>query len=270
MKRCRILYFFYAVWALSSCLKTGNVYTPINATLLSITNDSSGTYDYTYSGNMIGGVSYNGADSTGPAQSILLYLSYGPQSVSVRIFNDTGVDYQYLLTLSKLPLQIWFGSGQGKTEEANFIYLPGTDRLDSVIFGGFGQSSPTYVVYHFTYSGENITGIHENYYTQWSLSYNSDFRISYSGTPNLFRRTDSLMFIYAYPETICDVSQDWVQVIFFAETFSATTFNGLSETGINGFQSTVAYTLNDQGAIAREEFSAPVVDFTAGKRFHYK
>jgi hypothetical protein len=78
------------------------------------------------------------------------------------------------------------------------------------------------------------------------------------------------MFIYAYPETICDVSQDWVQVIFFAETFSATTFNGLSETGINGFQSTVAYTLNDQGAIAREEFSAPVVDFTAGKRFHYK
>jgi hypothetical protein len=78
--------------------------------------------------------------------------------------------------------------------------------------------------------------------------------------------------VYAYPYTVAG-EQDVIIAAFFAETFSAHTFNKL--TAINSyefgsFSSNMTYTVNQDGKITSENFVPAQYGELAAKNFYYK
>ena len=75
--------------------------------------------------------------------------------------------------------------------EADFFYKPGTNVLDSVN-GYYSNNSSCYIHFTFEYEGENISKTIRNY-----GALTDTFSYAYDVTPNLFRNSDPLLYIYS-------------------------------------------------------------------------
>jgi hypothetical protein len=246
--------------------------------LIAIECDSAGSWEFGYAGNLIAKMSQ---DTTVAGGSSIQYTDSGSDQLVTVFSTYDSISYPIIYTVSaaKLPLTIdqpYTYGGTPYLEEADFIYFPMTSLLDSVTLtlygGGNTQLQNTY---KFTYTDQNITQIDMNL-VSGNVSYGiGSVAVAYSHSANIFRHTDSLLYIYAYPGTVFQ-AQPMLIAAFFAETFSASTFNGISLSGLiteayqNDTSSKMTYTLNQDGKLIAETFDDFIFAFVVGKKFVYK
>jgi len=274
-----ILFIFIIASGMISCRKSNNLSTSNDGSkLTAISSDSAGAWKFEYTGNLITSL---GPDTDlnhyGNTANIQYINTDSIQYVTVNFFPDpSNYTIRYSLTSSKLPLQIDQSDNVGGTEHkyniAKFSYLPNTDLLDSVLFNDYNNL----IIFKCTYTGKNITVVTE---TEVSNNINlviGTFNFTYSATPNIFRYTDSLIYIYTYPQMAL-WAQSMVVAAFFAETFSVSTFNSVTTGGItNGawnqdsISSKMTYTLNADGKVTEEAFDNEIFEDLAGKRYYYQ
>ncbi len=245
--------------------------------LTAISSDSAGAWQFVYTGNLITDLAPDTAISRYGTNANIQYLNTDTiQYVTVDFYDVNNYKIIYALASSKLPLHIdesYFVNGvQYHSNIAEFIYLPGTDLLDSVIVNT-NVNAP--IIFKFTYTGKNITSVVETQVYNNNSYLLSTFNYTYDNKPNVFRNTDSLLYIYTYPMTALR-AQSMVVAAFFAETFSASKFNNISTDGItngawnqNLFGSKMTYTKNAAGKITEEIFTDEVFEGLAGKKFYY-
>jgi len=176
----------------------------------------------------------------------------------------------------KLPVRIIFyhiiNGVEVSSNYAYFFYHNDTRFLDSakVYYGG------GWLVFKPTYSGNNISRIEESFLYSMQNTIMANFSYTYSNESNVFQETDSLLYVYSYPVTAMD-RQAMVSAAFFAETFSANTFNGIHVSGITSDYvfpqnqtSSMTPSVNKNGKIIAETFSDPIFGGLAGKRYTYQ
>lgn len=277
---------FICLLGISACRKNDSPFQQNNGTRLkSIVRDSAGTLDFAYSNNLIASVKHTfpeqDAISTYKGSTSIVQYSNtdSNQLVSLGFFtNSTEYSISYMLTSAKLPLRIFSTYTENRIAHqiylARFFYFPNTDILDSVILNSADSSKS--IIYKFNYAGQNITRI-----TEWQISSFQNLQVAtfdftYDTTANIFRKTDPLLYIYSYPFTAF-ASQPMVIAAFFAETFSRSTFNSVTTSGITsgGWQQTslsskMTFHLNSNGKVIAETFSNSIFEDLAGKKYLYK
>jgi hypothetical protein len=226
---------------------------------------------------------YTGDQITSMGRNYATNIEYtdtnATQYVILHFYPDS-LDYSitYALTTSKLPLRIdehsFYGGSTYANNIAKFVYSQSTDLLDSVI--AF-PDKPYYgpLIFKFTYTGQNITQVTESQISN-SIRYSIDtFNFTYSNTPNVFRYTNSLLYIYTDPISVFHAQPPFV-ASFFAETFSASTFNsmtisnaGFAWAGYTGTY-TMNFTLNAEGRITEESFLTGSQASFADKKYYYQ
>ena len=236
--------------------------------LQSITSDSAGVLELSYNGDTINRISGNQFAN-------IQYLNYGDtQCVSLSFGDESGV--KYFLNSFKLPTKIIFSNSTSGVEVnsdyADFFYHKATNLLDSAIVHENGYL----LIYKPTYSGNNISGMEERYVSATQDIIIANYNYTYSNESNVFIKTDSLLYIYTYPLTAMN-NQAMVTASFFAETFSASTFNSIHVSGItsdyvfpNNETSTMTPSVNANGKIVAETFSDPAFESLAGKKYSYQ
>lgn len=243
---------------------------PPPSKLVSISSDSTGAWDYTYTGNQITGITAGPTSNPHfPRYAQVRYTdSAGQRYVNVLDFGDS-ISYLYALNGEEMPTRI-VSNGMFL---ASFIYRPGSDLLDSVIYDLDGYYKNTFKI---AYTGQNITGITERYISSDQNFIISTYNFTYNNTSNVFRKTDPLLYIYTYPSTAL-IAQPMVVAAFFAETFSANTMDSISlysanfNSGNPGTYSTgVTCMTNADGKISAEVFSESVFEGLAGKAYVYR
>ena len=236
--------------------------------LKSISSDSAGVIKLVYTGDSITGIS-------GIQTATLQHLKYGDTPcVSLSFGDEEG--FKYLLNSFKLPVKIiYYHITNGieiNTDYAYFFYHNNTNLLDSanVYYGG------GCLVFKPTYSGNNISRMEESYLYSTQKTIVANFSYTYSNENNIFQKTDSLLYIYSYPVTAMD-RQAMVSAAFFAETFSANTFNSIHVSGItsdyvfpNNQTTTMTTSVNANGKIVAETFSDRMFEGLAGKKYTYQ
>jgi hypothetical protein len=278
-----------AVFLLLSCGKHSSSGLDNGTHLLSISCDSAGDWRFGYTGSSITSIlpDANTSANGGRGTSQIVYTGTGSsQYVSLTSGGgpDTLTTLTYTLNQSKLPLSIDWAYTQGNSiqnfNEAVFVYGQ-TNMLDSVkeIFGyssGPGGFDTIRYTYTFTYTGQNITRIVQQYVSREQNFILGIFTFNYGNTPNIFRHTDSLLYVYAYPITAL-FAQPMVVASFFAETFSASTFDSVSvysedfdPQGPATYSSKMTYSLNAAGKVTEEVFSESFFEGLAGKKFGYQ
>jgi hypothetical protein len=277
--------FICLLW-ISACRKNDSAFHQNNGRrLTSIVRDSGGTFDFAYSNNLITSVRHSfpeqDAISTySGSTSIVQYSNTDSnQLVSLGFFtNSSEYSISYILNSAKLPLRIFSAYTENRVVHqiylARFFYFPNTDKLDSVILNSANNSE--WIIYKFNYAGQNITRI-----TEWQISSTQNLQVAafdftYDPTPNIFRQTDPLLYIYSYPFTAF-ASQPMVIATFFAETFSRSTFNSVTTSGItsgawqqNSLSSKMTFHLNSNGKVTAETFSNSIFEDLAGKKYLYE
>jgi hypothetical protein len=261
---------FISILLLLSCHKNNNSTASGNngKKLKSISSDSAGVYEFAYSGDMITSISGNQA-------ATIQYLKY-EDTPCVDISSGDNYRIRYLLNSFKLPTKIIFNDSingvEVNTEYADFFYHNETNHLDSVIIYDLGNK----IIFKATYSGDNISTMEESYVYAAQITVVANYSFTYSNENNVFLKTDSLLYIYSYPGTGM-VRQAMVSASFFAETFSASTFNSIHVSGItsdydfpNNQKSTMTPSVNSNGKIVAETFSDPVFESLAGKKYTYQ
>ena len=248
---------------------------PPPSKLVSISSDSTGAWDYTYTGDQITGITADPASNPHyPGYAQVRYTdSAGQRYVNVLDFGDS-VSYLYALNKEGMPTQISVASeipGYACVLGI-FIYQPGTDLLDSVIYCPDGSYQYTFKI---AYTGQNITGITERYISSSQSFIFNTYNFTYNNTANVFRKTDPLLYIYTYPSSALG-AQPMVVAAFFAETFSANTVDSINlystnfDSGRPGAYSTgVTCMTNADGKISAEVFSEFVFEWLAGKAYVY-
>lgn len=263
-----------------ACRKSNNLSTSNNGSkLTAISSDSAGAWKFGYTGNFITSLMPDtDLNLYGTMANIQYVNTNSIQNVTVNFFPDpSNYTIAYSVTSSKLPLRIEqsyiFNGTEYKSDIADFSYLLNTDLLDSVILNPGGNGP---IIFKFTYADQNITGVTERQVSNNENVVIGTFSFTYSATPNIFRNTDSLLYIYTYPQTALR-AQSMVVAVFFAETFSASTFNTVTTSGItNGawnqdsISSKMIYTLNANGKIIEEAFDNKIFEGLAGKRYFYQ
>lgn len=257
------------LFLLSSCTRNNNLNVSGNsvAKLKSITSDSAGTLQFGYTGDTITNVS-------GSENANIQYISNN-DTPSISVLYSSGETIKYFLNSFKLPVKIVFYDNSGveiTNYGVDFFYQNGTSLLDSAIVRENGPR----LIYKTTYSGNNISGIQESYVYATDNVVVANFNYTYSSENNIFRKTDSLLFIYSYIQPVLS-QQAMVAATFFAETFSASTFSSIQVSGItsdyvfpNNEKSTMTPSVNKYGKIVAERFSDPVFEGLAGKRYIYE
>ncbi|MGN6196912.1 MAG: hypothetical protein ACTHOB_18370 [Ginsengibacter sp.] len=241
--------------------------------LTSIVLDSAGTFDFEYTDSLITGFTEH-FPAGGVDSGLIQYTQ--PDSDQLVTITLPGSHYSlnYQLNSSKLPLLVFLSNPDSAIHPpmVQFAYLPGTDRLDSVVAHAMNKD-----VFKFTYTGQNITGITEWVILNGQNTQVAAFDFTYDSTANIFRQTDPLLYIYSYPPHTAFVAQPMVIAAFFAETFSASTFNGVTTSGIttggwgqNAISSKMTYQFNSNGKITSETFSNDIFEGLAGKRYVYQ
>jgi hypothetical protein len=262
----------FSIFLLVSCQKNNDTTTSGNngKNLKSISSDSAGVYEFAYNGDTITGISGNLAGT-------IQYLKYGDTPcVYLSFGNEEGI--KYFLNSFKLPTKIAFNDSTNGTEVyseyAAFFYHEHTSLLDSVIIDEYGGYYK--LIFRATYTGDNISQIEESYMSSTQNMVIANFSFTYTNKNNIFLKTDSLLYIYSYPVTAME-AQAMVSASFFAETFSASTFNSIRVSGItsdsvfpNNQTSTMTTSINANGKIAAETFSDPVFAALAGKKYTYQ
>jgi hypothetical protein len=244
--------------------------------LTSIVWDSAGTLDFAYNNNVITGIRETYPISLPVDNSTVQYANTGSNElVSVAHVNSGSPSYSfnYKLNSSKLPLLITesYTDSSGTTHVDNiaeFTYVPNTDILDSV---DNPYRDTVNFIYKFDYSGQNISKI-----TEWQKTPTRDlqvatFQFTYDSTENVFRQTDSLLYIYNYPNTVIS-GATMVIASFFAETFSKSTFNSMATweltNGLSPYNSyKITHRVNSKGKITSETFINDL--FVSIKKYTY-
>ena len=284
---------FIGSFTLIACRKNGDLSSSHNegkSKLIAMSNDSLGGWDLIYTGNSVTGIKADSAlvqygnysefldtsllysfqyINTGSSQFVAVNLSpYNPLYQSVMT---------YTLTPSKLPLSIDYSYSVGgiekKSNGARFFYHLNSDILDSVII----SANNGLIIFTFTYDNQNISKLTESHVYNDQKMELETYDFTYGATPNIFRQTDSLLYIYKYPVTAF-YAQPMVIAAFFAETFSAATFNSVTATGIlneawgsgAAISSNMNYSLNADGKIAEESFNNSIFEGLAGIKYYYK
>lgn len=243
---------------------------PVNGNttkLTAILADSSG---------VIVSLGYTGDQITSIGKNDPIKIEYTDSNATpyiILLFPPDSVYYAMLFALSpsKLPLRIDMNDFNGGSEEkinfAKFFYKNNTDLLDSVI--SFEGSYNSYI-YKFTYTDQNITQITRAQIVN-NTSYPVDtFNFTYSNTPNIFRHTNPLLYIYTYPQTIFNAQPNVVSS-FFAETFSASTFTSITINTVgytwSGYEGTynMNFILNADGKITDE-----IINGAVFKKYYYQ
>lgn len=259
-----------SIFLLVSCKRNNDLTASGNngKKLKSISSDSAGVFEFAYSGDTITSISGNQA-------ATIQYLKYGDtQCVYLSFGYKEGIKY-YLNTF-KLPIKIIsINSTNGvevNSDYATFFYHNDTNLLDSVIVYDLGYK----IVFKTTYSGNNISGIEESYVSATQTTVVANYSYTYGNENNVFLKTDSLLYIYSSPVTGM-VTQAMVSASYFAETFSASTFDSIHVSGItsdyvfpNNQTSTMTPSVNASGKIVAETFSDPVFEGLAGKKYTYQ
>lgn len=259
-----------SIFLLVSCQRNNDLTASVNngKKIKSISSDSAGVFEFAYSGDTITSISGN-------QTATIQYLKYGDTPCVYLSFGDKeGIKY-YLNTF-KLPIKIIsINSTNGvevNSDYATFFYHNDTNLLDSVIVYDLGYK----IVFKTTYSGNNISGIEESYVSATQTTVVANYSYTYGNENNVFLKTDSLLYIYSSPVTGM-VTQAMVSASYFAETFSASTFNSIHVSGItsdyvfpNNQTSTMTPSVNANGKIVAETFSDPVFEGLAGKKYTYQ
>ena len=255
---------------LVSCQQNNELSPSVNngQKLQTITSDSSGVFEFSYNGDTINRISGNQfAD--------IQYLKSGDiLCVSLSLGNGYGV--KYFLNSFKLPTKIIFSDSTSgvvvNSDYADFFFHKATSLLDSAIVNETGYQ----LIYKPTYSGNDISGMEERYVSATQNIIIANYNYTYSNENNIFIKTDSLLYIYSYPVTAVN-NQPMVTASFFAETFSASTFNSIHLSGITSdyeFKdhqtSTMTPSVNLNGKIIAETFSDPAFEGLAGKKYTYQ
>ena len=260
----------FSIFLLVSCQRNNDLASSGNngKKLKSISSDSAGVFEFAYNGDTITSISGNQA-------AMIQHLKYGDTPcVSLSFGDDEGLKY-YLNSFS-LPIKIIFYNSTNGVEVnsayADFFYHNHTNLIDSAIVQEYGYK----LIYRPTYSGNNISQMEESYVSATQNYIVANFSYTYTNDNNIFLKTDSLLYIYSYPVTAMN-RQPMVSASFFAETFSANTFNSIHVSGItsdydfpNNQTSTMKASVNTNGKIVAETFSDPVFEGLAGKKYIYK
>lgn len=281
---------FFCLLAITACRKGNHSSVDNNGTrLTSIVTDSAGTFDLTYTNNLITGVTERQFSHDGSIFSIdssrwtVQYSdTVSNQLVSLNVFADSHqYSLNYILTSSRLPSLIFSIYKEGNImkygELCKFIYFANTDILDSVIQNYSNAFDPSEKkIFKFKYSNQNITEITESEVSPSKNLVIATFDFTYGTAANIFRQTDPLLYIYSYPLTVFG-TQPMVIAAFFAETFSLSTFNSITTSGIttgawfqNSISSKMNYQLNAHGKVTEEIFSNNIFQGLAGKKYLYE
>lgn len=179
------------------------------------------------------------------------HLDYsGDNYIKVSDPQKTELHYtEYYLNDLKLPLKIIKHSDiLDEKETINFYYKQGTNLLDSIsdssVHGYYSMH------YKFNYEGQNISKILiTQSYPGGSGEYNLNYTYDIS-TANIFKYTDSLLYVYTDPFAQ-QISTTYIPQNFFANTFSESTFHTILYTGDPfSYSDTISYTLNSDGKIS--------------------
>jgi hypothetical protein len=250
----KVLFLFFLACVFYSCKKDAAILTSKTSKdstkIISISSneDTSANFFYSYTNNRVTDIYWfyqNLLDSFHYAH--LDYL--GDNYIKVTDPKNELRYTEYYLTDLKLPLTIIKHPDiLDEKEIINFYYKQGTNLLDSIndsLTNGYYSMH-----YDFNYEGENIskiliTGSYSGGSGEYSLNYTYD-----TSTPNIFRYTDSLLYVYTDPFAQ-QISTTYIPQNFFANTFSASTFRTISYTG-NPFNyaATISYILNYNGKIS--------------------
>lgn len=286
---------FICLLGIAACRKSNHTSAENNGIILkSIISDSAGTLNFGYNligfgNNLITSMNQSFLTQQGSAStidgstSVVQYTNIDSnQLVTVGFFtNSTAYSINYLLTWSKLPLKIFNTYTEDgimhSSELANFIYFPNTDILDSVIYNRrYSADTSERIIFKFNYSGQNITQITASQISSTQTLVIGTFDFTYSLTANVFRQTDPLLYIYSYPYSVFH-AQPMVIASFFAETFSLSTFNSITISGIisgawpqNSLSSKMDFHLNSNGKVTAEIFSNNIFESLAGKKYLYE
>ena len=156
---------------------------------------------------------------------------------------------------SKLPMRMTRHETRSDStqynSEADFFYKPGTNVLDSVN-GYYSDTSSSYIHFTFEYEGENISKTIRKY-----GAFTDTFSYAYDVTPNLFRNSDPLLYIYSDLLELSPLDYYdypfYTMIFFFPKVFSTSTLNTFSYTSwgsiING---KLNYTLSNDNKILKE------------------
>lgn len=272
---------FICLSAILGCRKSNDSSRENNGTrLTSISSDSAGMFNFSYSDNVISGMKFRFSGNNISTSTIEYTNTDSGQLVSVGSFgNLSQYSIHYLLTASKLPLRIFHTHTENgisnQSDLAKFIYQPQADLLDSVITKS-PYDTVEKIVYKFNYEGGNIKQITASQISATKNLQIATFDYTYETKPNIFRHSDSLLYIFSYPHSVFH-AQPMVIAAFFAETFSASTFNCVTTSGItsNGWiesslKSKMIYHLNSHGKVTAETFSSNVFEGGAGKEYLYE
>ncbi|HVG13631.1 MAG TPA: hypothetical protein VM935_01685 [Chitinophagaceae bacterium] len=162
-----------------------------------------------------------------------------------------GINVEYFLNNANLPNKIsrfYFATSNypSFSNEILFYYKAGTNYLDSAV----ALSTSTWkekVKYTFTYNGDNIAKATEQVFYKDGVETESVTSYTYESSPNIFRNTDPLLYVYINP--IADLSYHNF-LFYFPKIFSAHTFSTYSLH--SGRVGKLNYTLNDKGKITKE------------------
>ena len=258
-----------SIFLLVSCQRNNDLTTSGNngKKLISISSDSAGIFNFDYNGDSI--ISISGNQS-----AMIQHLKFGDTQCVSLSFGNEGI--KYFLNSYKLPTKIIFSNSTNgvevNTDYADFFYHNDTNLLDSAIVNEHGYK----LIFKPTYSGNDISRIEESYVSTTQNTIVANFAYTYSNENNVFLKTDSLLYIYSYPVTAM-THQAMVSASFFAETFSASTFNSIHVSGItsdydfpNHQTSTMTTSVNGNGKIVAETFSDLGFESLAGKKYTYQ
>ena len=236
--------------------------------LQTISSDSSGVLEFSYNGDTIDRISGN------EFANVQYLNSANTQCVSLSLGNGYGI--KYYLNSFKLPAKIIFTDSTSgavvNSDYAVFFFHKTTNLLDSAIVNENGYQ----LIYKPTYSGNDISGMEERYVSATQNMIIANYSYTYSNENNIFVKTDSLLYIYTYPVAALN-NQAMVTASFFAETFSASTFNSIHISGITSdyvFKdhqtSIMTPSVNSNGKIVAETFSDSFFEELAGKKYTYQ
>jgi hypothetical protein len=177
------------------------------------------------------------------------YVSFEYKENYVKAIRDS--ETEYFLNSSKLPVRIVYNGVNNR--DVIFYYKSGTNILDSVI-NKLVPMGITKEKYTFVYNGENIEKVViQSHYSNTTAVSESYISYTYSSVPNIFRKSEPLLFIYNNPVGTFDYHS---LLLYFPKTFSASTFSSFSHPDYGGRikSGKLTYSLNRDGKILKESY----------------
>ncbi|HEV8084516.1 MAG TPA: hypothetical protein VGP55_15015 [Chitinophagaceae bacterium] len=183
------------------------------------------------------------------------------------LYSDLNIEF--FLNDSKLPVRMTrHETGTDGTEynsKADFFYKPGTNVLDSVN-GYYLNTTTSYIHFTFEYNGANISKAIRRQGPAMDI-----FSYVYDTQSNLFRSSDSLLYIYSNLfDQLTPLSSyyDYTfysMIFFFPKVFSTSMLSAFSYTSGNTVVSgKLNYTLSDDNKVLKEWYGG------YGREYIYK